>query len=204
MKPRTLIAHDHRLFMSGLERMLAAEFEIVGTVDELQSLPDAVLRFRPDVVLQCLSATPSVGLDIISHLHHSMPDTRIVVVTRWADGALAADALRRGASAYIHQSATEKELLNGVRAAVSRRPYVSPQLTSAMLDSLAQTGESTLTRRQVDVVRLLAQGKSMKEAADVLRMSPRTVAFHKYGVMRKLHMTNTAELVRFALNQRLL
>lgn len=201
MKPSTLIAHDHPLFASGLERLLAPHFDIVDTLHELPSLPDAVRRLQPEVVVQCLSATPSVGLDIISLIHRSMPDTRIVVVTMWAEGGLAADALRRGASAYIHQSATAAELLAGIRAALSRQPYVIAHVATAARDSWVETGEPILTPRQCEVVRLLAQGKSMKEVGNALSMSPRTVAFHKYGAMARFSIKNSAELVCFALTR---
>jgi DNA-binding NarL/FixJ family response regulator len=140
-------------------------------------------------------------LDIIRLIHHSMPDTRIVVVTMWAEGGLAADALRRGASAYIHQSATETELVAGIRAALSGQPYVTAHIATAAMDSSVETGEPILTPRQCEVVRLLVQGKSMKEVADVLRMSPRTVAFHKYSAMERFNIKTSAELVSFALTR---
>jgi DNA-binding NarL/FixJ family response regulator len=201
MKSRTLIAHDHPLFVSGLERMLASEFEIVGTMDDLRSLPEAVQQLRPDVLLQGLFSTPSIGLAMISQIRQSTPDTRIVVVTRWPDSEFAVDALRRGASAYLHLTSTEAELRDAIRATVSRKPFVTSHLAMAAIDALVGNINPALTRRQRDVVRLLVQGKSMKEAAAVLNMSPRTIAFHKYGVMRRLNMTSTAELVRFAVNQ---
>jgi DNA-binding NarL/FixJ family response regulator len=203
MKPRTLIAHDHPLFVSGLERMLAVDFDIVGTMDVLQSLPEAVERLRPDVVLQGLFSTPSMGLATISQIHQSTPDTRIIVVTRWPEGEFAVDAFRRGASAYLHLTSTEAELREAIHATVSRKPFVSSHLAMAAIDALVGNTNPALTPRQSEVVRLLVQGKSMKEAAAVLNMSTRTVAFHKYDVMRRLHMTSTAELVRFAVNQRL-
>lgn len=199
---RTLIAHDHQLFVSGLERLLAPDYDIVGAIHDLQLLLDAVRRLRPDLVLQDLSNSPSVGLRIITDIVQSMPETRIVVVTMWVDGTLVKEALKRGASAYVPQTATTAELLEGVRHALEGRRYVTSHLAIAAVGSLA-TVAPILTPRQIAVVRLLAQGRSMKEAASVLGLSQRTVAFHKYNVMQRLNIRSSAELVRFAITQHL-
>lgn len=194
---RTLIAHEHPVFVSGLERLLAPECDIVGTIHNLQLLPDAARRLRPDLVLQDLSTPPSVGLQIITDILQSTPHTRVAVMTMWAEGTLVTEALRRGACAYVPLTATTAELLEGIRHALIGRRYVTSHLAAPAMDSLA-TLRAILTPRQIAVVRLLAQGKSMKEAASVLGMSRRTVAFHKYNVMQRCHMGSSADLVRFA------
>lgn len=199
---RTLIAHDHQLFVSGLERLLTPDYDIVGAIHDLQLLLDAARRLRPDLVLQDLSNSPSVGLRIITDIVQSMPETRIVVVTMWVDGTLVTEALRRGASAYVPQTATTAELLEAVRHALAGRRYVASHLAIAAIGSLG-TVAPILTPRQIAVVRLVAQGRSMKEAASVLGLSQRTVAFHKYNVMQRFNIRSSAELVRFAITQHL-
>jgi DNA-binding NarL/FixJ family response regulator len=206
VRPRVVIGHDHRLFVAGLERLLAPEFDIAAAIDALLSLPEAVVRLRPELVFQGLSNTPQLGFDVITAIHESRPHTRIVVVTKWAEATFAAEAFRRGAFAYIPLASPEAELLAGARAAMSGTPYLSPCLTGATMASLASSGlveppELTLTTHQRNVVRLLAQGKSMKEVAVDLNVTARTVAFHKYKVMRKFDVKSSAELVRFALKR---
>ena len=128
---------------------------------------------------------------------------RIVVVTMWTDATLAAEVLRRGASAYIPQTSDPAELIVGVRAAMSDSPYVPPALSGPVIASLLTSRlegprKLVLTSRQREVLQLLAQGKSMKEVASALRTTPRTVAFHKYKVMGRLGIKSSAELVQFA------
>ena len=206
MKPRLLIGHNHRLFVEGLEQLLAMEFDIVGTSESLTSLPEAVRSLRPDVVVQGLSTAPQVGLEVISRIHDLSPTTRIAVVTMWADATLAVDALRHGASAYIPQTSSAAELLAGVRAAMSDGPYVPPELAGDVIaflltSSLEGPRKLVLTHRQREVLQLLAQGLSMKEVAAALQMTPRTVAFHKYKVMERLGIKSSAELVQFAVKR---
>ena|SRR5215831_7754083 len=122
----------------------------------------------------------------------------------WAEATLAADVLRRGASAYIPQTSPPAELLAGIRAAVSGGPYVPVDLAGGAIASLVTSSlegprRVLLTQRQRQMLQLLAQGKSMKEVASRLHMTPRTVVFHKYKVMQRLGMKSSAELVRFAL-----
>ena len=201
VNPRVVIGHDDRLFVAGLEYLLPPEFEIVDTVHTLALLPDAVRRLRPDVVVQGLSNRPEFGLDVIGRIHELRLDTRIVVVTMWRDAALATDALRRGASAYILSTSAPPELLAGIRAALSNDKYIPAGLAGELLTSVVTStidDRPEMTPRQRDVVRLLAQGKLMKEVASVLQMSPRTVAFHKYKVMEEFGIKTTAELVQLA------
>jgi DNA-binding NarL/FixJ family response regulator len=205
-KPRVIIADDHRLFAAGLERLLAPDCDIIATAYDGQTLLDDVRRLRPDVVVQDLSMPPLNGMTVIRGIHDVDPRIRIVVVTMWEDPALAAEAFRCGASAFLLKTCAVSELLEAVQFALQQKSYVTPLIASSMIESLthpAREGEADphLTARQREVLRLLAEGKSMKQAAAVLNLTVRTVAFHKYRMMQMLNIKTSAELVRFAVVQ---
>lgn len=205
-KPRVIIADDHRLFAAGLERLLAPDCDIIATAYDGQTLLDDVRRLRPEVVVQDLSMPPLNGMTVIRGIHDVDPRIRIVVVTMWEDPALAAEAFRCGASAFLLKTCAVSELLEAVQFALQQKSYVTPLIASGMIESLThpeREGEADphLTARQREVLRLLAEGKSMKQAAAVLNLTVRTVAFHKYRMMQMLNIKTSAELVRFAVVQ---
>jgi len=207
-KPRVIIADDHRLFAAGLERLLSVEFDIVTTVFDGRTLLDHVQRLRPDVVVQDLSLPPLNGINVIRTVRDIDPKIRVVVVTMWEDPELAAEAFRSGASAYLLKTCAVWELLEAVHFALDDKTYVSPMIASDTIQSLTTHvrnggGEPQLTPRQREVLRLLAEGKSMKEAAAALNLTVRTVAFHKYRMMSTLNIKTSAELVRFAVGQQI-
>lgn len=206
-QPRVIIADDHQLFAAGLERLLSPSCEIVATIHDSVTLVSEVRRLHPDVVVQDLSLPPLNGIDTIREIHTAHPQIRIVVVTMWDDAALAAEAFRSGASAYVLKTCAVPELLEAVRFAMDHKTYVTPAIASGMIETLTRPGreggaaDTHLTTRQREVLRLLAGGKSMKEVAAVLNLTVRTVAFHKYRMMQMLNIKSSAELVRFAVVQ---
>lgn len=181
---------------------------MVETTDNLLTLAERVRRVRPDLVIQGLSKTPQTGLETISLIQNTAPGARIVVVTRRLEAEFVVDAFRRGATAYIPATATQEELLEGITAALADTQYIAGSLSRAVIDwlvtsALDEPDVVTLTERQRAVVRLLAEGKTMKEIATALDITARTVAFHKYEVMAKLNISTSAELVRYAVKHRL-
>src|SRR5690242_9529279 len=166
-KPRVIIADDHRLFAAGLERLLAPYCDIVASIYDGLTLLDDVRRLRPDVVVQDLSLPPVNGIDIIRDIHELDSEIRIVVVTMWDDPAMAAEAFRRGASAYVLKTCAVPELIEAVQFALERKTYVTPSIASGMIQSLTRPErdgsdvDTSLTARQREVLRLLAEGKSM-------------------------------------------
>lgn len=205
-KPRVIIADDHRLFAAGLERLLAPDCDVIATAYDGQTLLDDVRRLRPDLVVQDLSMPPMNGMTVIRGIHDLDPRIRIVIVTMWEDPALAAESFRCGASAFLLKTCAVSELLEAVQFALHQKSYVTPLIASGMIESLTHStregdADPHLTARQREVLRLLAEGKSMKQAAAALNLTVRTVAFHKYRMMQMLNIKTSAELVRFAVVQ---
>jgi DNA-binding NarL/FixJ family response regulator len=208
MKPRVLIADDHTLLAEAFAKLLETECEVVGHVGDGVALLEAAPRLRPDVVVLDVAMPLLNGLDAGRRLKQQMPDVRLVFVTMNEDAELAASAFRIGASAYLLKRSAAAELLLAIREVMHRRHYVTPFVTKELVGSLINSLDHaspgrTLTPRQREVLQLLAEGRSMKEAASILNVSARTIAFHKYRMMEQLNIRTTAELVQFAVREHL-
>jgi DNA-binding NarL/FixJ family response regulator len=197
-----LIADDHAIVAEGLANLLRPEFAVVGTAKDGPQLLAAAHRLRPDVIVTDLTMP---GMNAIDTLHRLSADgltCKVVVLTMHADAELAAEALRAGASAFIVKHAAGRELIAGIHAVLRGKTYVTPELAPDVLNTLADPQASTggkLTPRQREVVRLLADGRTMKEVAATLGVSPRTVETHKYQMMATLGLRSTVELIRYAI-----
>jgi len=202
-----LLADDHAIVLEGLSSLLSADFELVGTVTDGAQLLETTERLRPDVVVTDLSMPGMNGLEVLRRLQTRAVPVKVIVLTMHAEAHLAADALRAGASGFIGKHAAGKELISAIRTVVRGERFITPQLASDVLAALAEgrpSGGGSLTTRQREVVSLIAEGRTMKEVAAGLRVSPRTVESHKYQVMQLLGLQTTADLVRYAIEHRLI
>jgi DNA-binding NarL/FixJ family response regulator len=147
------------------------------------------------------------GLDAGRQVKKVRPSTKLVYLTMHEDADLAAEAFRAGASAYLLKRSAASELLLAIREVMNGRSYTTPLITEGMLASFVNNGGRApaleLTVRQREVLQLLAEGLSMKQAAARLNVTPRTVAFHKYRMMQQLQIRSSAELVQYAVRQHL-
>jgi DNA-binding NarL/FixJ family response regulator len=206
--PRVLLADDHALLLEAFRHLLEPEFAVVGGITDGNQLVQAALDSRPDVVIVDISMPGLNGLKAGQQIAQLLPDTRLVFLTMHDDPALAAEAFRIGASAYVLKTAAPAELLKAIRAALGGGAYVSPGLAGSESESHRRrvadvAPDDALSPRERDVLRLLAQGHTMKEAAAVLGIATRTVAFHKYRIMRTLSLRSSAELLYYAIKRRI-
>jgi DNA-binding NarL/FixJ family response regulator len=201
-RPRVLLADDHELLLGAFEKLLTPECEIVGQVTDGRALVDAAEKLKPEVIVLDIAMPQLNGLDAARKIKQSLRDVKLVFVTMNEDGDLAAEAFRSGASAYLLKRSAASELATAIREVMQGRSYVTPLVTEGLVGSLLHIenhpGAHELTSRQREVLQLLAEGNSMKEVAAVLKLTPRTVAFHKYQMMDQLHIKSTAELIRYA------
>ena len=207
-KPRVIIADDHTLLVEAFEKLLAPECEVIAKVPDGRALLTAARELHPDVVLLDIAMPLLNGLDAARQIKQTDPSIKLVFVTMNEDPDLAAEAFRAGASAYLLKRSAGAELLTAIREAMKRRSYVTPLVTEGMLGSLLhppgrEREAHQLTTRQREMLQLLAEGKSMKEVASILNVTPRTVAFHKYRIMERLRIKTNAELIQFAIRQHL-
>jgi len=202
-KPRVIIADDHVLLAEAFEKLLSPECDVVAKVTDGRTLVETVRTVHPDIVLLDISMPLLNGLDAARLIHAIDASIRLIFVTMNDDPDLAAEAFRAGATAYLLKRSPANELLTAIRQSMRSRKYVTPLITEGMLGALmnpmrGETPRHELTLRQREVLQLLAEGKSMKQAADILGITARTVAFHKYRMMAQLKITSSAELIRLA------
>ena len=205
-KPRVILADDHTLLLEAFEKLLAPECDIVAKVADGRALLAAVREHHPDVVVLDLAMPLLNGIDAARQIKQEDRSVRLVFVTMNEDPDLAAEAFRIGASAYLLKRSAASELLVAIREVMKGRSYVTPLVTSGLVGSLLDQGERPkheLTPREREVLQLLAEGYSMKEAADMLNVTPRTIAFHKYRMMEQLGIRTTAELIQLAVKNHL-
>lgn len=202
VKPRVLLADDHALVRGAFERLLSAEFDVVGQVADGRALIASAEQLRPDVIVVDISMPLLNGLEAGRQIKQRQPDVKLVFLTMNEDAHLATEAFRCGASGYLLKSSAASELAAAIREVVQGRSYVTPMITGDLVGSLLRpdtvSSSNELTPRQREVLQLLAEGKSMKEVAGVLNLTTRTVAFHKYRMMEQLNVKSTAELIRYA------
>ena len=202
-RPRVLLADDHAILLDAFKQLLEPTYEIVGAVTDGRALVEAAHRLKPDVIVADISMPQLNGLDACEELTGQLPDTRLIFLTVNEDPDVAAEAVRRGAAGYLLKKAAASELFKALERVLDGRFYITPLITSepmAVFIARAQHsgGRHKLSLRQREVLQLLAEGRSMKEAADLLELSPRTIAFHKYTMMEQLGFKTGAELVQYA------
>ena len=179
---------------------------MIATAGDGLTLLGQTRRLAPDVVLLGMRMPPPSGVDLIGQIRQHAPSTRVVVVTTNDDPVVAAKALQAGAAGFVLKRCDRNESIRAIREVMGNRTYLTPQVAGGVikaLDSLrAREGQAEEpTSRQLDVLRLLVKGQSLKQAASSLNLTSRTVAFHKYAMMRRLKLRTSADLVRFAVER---
>ncbi|HKT33498.1 MAG TPA: response regulator transcription factor [Nitrospira sp.] len=206
-RPRVLLADDHRLVVEACVSLVEPECEVVGIVTDGRALLPKALALRPDVIVLDIGMPLLNGLDAGRHLKHSMPGVKLIFLTMNEDPDLAKEALALGASGFLLKTSAARELPEAIRTAMRGNTYVTSRASQRMVESFIEGRERSsageLTSRQREVLQLLAEGLTMKEAAGVLQVTARTVAFHKYRVMQQFRLKSNAELIQFAIDQRL-
>jgi DNA-binding NarL/FixJ family response regulator len=199
-RPRILMADDHLMLLDAFKALLEPDFDVVGTVTDGRMLLEECSRLHPDVVLLDVAMPLLNGLDAGRQLKAQRRSVKLIYLTMNPDPDLASEALRLGASGYLLKSSAAQELKQAIQEALRGRSYITPLITHDVVGSLInqRTAGPELTVRQREVLQLLAEGKSMKEVAAILDLTPRTVAFHKYRMMEQLRLKTSAELVKFA------
>jgi DNA-binding NarL/FixJ family response regulator len=208
MRPRVLLADDHRMLREVFARLLEPHCDVVGAVADGRALLDVAVELHPDIVVLDISMPLLNGVDAGRQLKLLLPEIKLIFLTVNEDPSVAAEAFRAGASAFLLKNSAASELLQAIDEVCQGHSYVTPLVAGGLVDSLIQHPPdpvaAQLSRRQREVLQLLAEGRTMKEAARILKIKPRTVAFHKYSMMDVLGIKNSAELVQYAIRQHIL
>jgi DNA-binding NarL/FixJ family response regulator len=205
---RVLIADDHRLVAETCKSTLEPEFEVVDVVTDGRTLVRATSSLKPDIVLLDIAMPHLNGLDAGEQIKAKLPKVKLVFLTMNTAADVAAEAFRRGGSAYVLKQSAADELLTALRKVARGESYLSPLITRETVTHLLnrpkdESNEKEITARQSEILQLLAEGKSMKEAAAVLDLKAGTIAFHKYRMMQTLGLKTNAELLEYAIKRQM-
>jgi two-component system, NarL family, response regulator NreC len=203
---RILIADDHAVVRSGLRALLAAdpELEVVGEAGDGDEALRLTATLEPDLVLLDISMPPDNGIQTARRLKESQPELRVLFLTMHEDESLLHEALHTGAAGYVIKRAEEAEILQAIHAAHRGDIYVHPAMTRALLHQPVTTEHrrgallDAPTRRELEVLRLLAKGNTNRQIAGLLSLSTRTVENHRANLMAKLGLVSRVELVNYA------
>ncbi|MBX5468702.1 MAG: response regulator transcription factor [Thermoleophilaceae bacterium] len=205
---KVVIADDHAVVRNGLRLLLDNEdgLEVVAEAGDVESALHYVRAHRPDVLVLDLNMPGGPTVPMIPRFREESPDTRVVVLTMQTDAAFARDALQAGASGYVLKEAASQELVEAVRLAASGGTYLNPQLGARLAAAPPEPSgpPDDLTERELEVLRLIALGHTNAEIAQQLYLSVRTVESHRAHIQQKLRRSTRAELVRYALDHKLL
>jgi DNA-binding NarL/FixJ family response regulator len=203
-RPKVLLADDHSLLCEAFTKLLEPHCDVVGTVGNGRAVLDAVVMLNPDIVILDIGMPLLNGMDAARQLRQAAPKVKIIFLTMNEDPDLAAEAFRLGAAGYLLKNSAAKELVQAIEQVSQGHSYVTPLATKDLVESFVlkpggapKSGE--MSSRQREVLQLLAEGHAMKSIARILKITPRTVAFHKYRLMDELNIKSNAELVHYAI-----
>lgn len=205
-RARILLADDHPMVLEGIARLLEDEFEVVGKVEDGLALVAAAQELKPDVIITDMSMPLLHGLEASRQLKQLVPASKVIFLTMHADVAYGKEIFESGASGYLLKRSAAAELIKAIHAVLRGQTYLTPLLFPDGQLPVEHSAESqvgilkNLTPRQREVLKLIAEGKSAKEIAEILSISVKTVQFHKEKLTDTLHMKTKADLTKFALS----
>jgi two-component system response regulator NreC len=202
-KIRIVIADDHAIVRRGLRQLLEDEgsYEVVAEASDIEAARRYVRGHRPDVLVLDLNMPGEASLDAIPQLRGEFPDTQIVVLTMQSEPAYARAALSAGVLGYVLKESADTELVDAVRAAMNGQHYLNPRLGARVAAEPPPGPPDGLSEREVEILRLIALGKTNSQVADDLFLSVRTVETHRSHIQQKLGLSGRSSLVRYALDK---
>jgi DNA-binding NarL/FixJ family response regulator len=207
---RILLADDHVMLLDILKDFLAPEFDVVGVAHDGRSMVDMAKLYHPEIIVADIAMPQLNGIDAVRMIRKESIESKILFLTSYDDLPLVEEAFQAGASGYVLKLGSAEELVQAIHCVERGGTYVTPLLAGDLVSSLLtsapghnSSGKAALSTRQREVLRFLAEGKTMKEVANLLNISTRTVETHKYEIMKHLGVKTTAELVQYAVRIRL-
>jgi DNA-binding NarL/FixJ family response regulator len=199
-RPRIVLADERRSFLIAYQELLQPEFDVVGTASDLTSLMAAAIELQPDVIVAALPSLTELGA--IHQLKKLVPRTKILAITKKEDALVASRILHGCASGILLRRTAKKELPRALRHLAEGKSYVTAFLAKQLAEGSSETHKA-LTHRQREVLQLLADGRTMRQAAEILNLTTRTVAFHKYRIMKDFGLHTNMDLIKLAIREHL-
>ena len=211
---RVLLADDHTLFRQGVRNLLSTEpdMQVVGEVANAGDAMQRAGELRPDVVLMDIGMPGFSSFEATRHIKKERPDTKVLFLTMYDDEDYLVEGMEVGGNGYVLKDCPASQLLSAIRDIHRGGSYLSPRMLSQLVDdfrSRVKTSSrtprfATLTGREKEVLKMLAEGQSVKDIAGVLNLSVKTVEAHKFNLMRKLDIHNKAQLVQYAIQKKII
>lgn len=213
-KIRIFVADDHTLFRQGVKTLLNAEadMEVVGEASNGAEATEKAAELRPDIVLMDIGMPGPSSFETARQIRRNRPETKVVFLTMYDDEDYLVEGMEVGASGYVLKDSPAGHLVAAIRDVHRGGSYLSPRMLSQLVDDFRtrmKTSErvprfATLTPREKEVLKMLAEGNSVKEVACQLNLSVKTVEAHKFNLMRKLDIHNKAQLVQYAIQKKII
>ena len=213
-KIRVLLTDDHTLFRQGIRTLLALEpdMEVAGEAGSASEAVNLARQTRPDVVLMDIGMAGMSSFEATRQIRKERPDTRVVFLSMYDDEDYLAECVDMGANGYILKESPADQLVTAIREVHRGGSYLSPRLLTRLVDDFRMQGNGparqprfgTLTKREREILKMLAEGKSVKEIASEFDLSVKTVEAHKFNLMRKLDIHNKAQLVQYAIQKKII
>jgi DNA-binding NarL/FixJ family response regulator len=208
---RILIADDHTLFRHGIRNLLAAEsdMEVVGEASNAAEVVELVPQARPDAVLMDIGMPGLTSFEAARQLRKEHPGIRVVFLSMYDDEDYVAECVEIGAAGYVLKDSPVDQLLTAIREVSRGGTFLTPRLLSRLVDGFRMNGRGgrplgALTKREREILKMLAEGRSVKEIATTFDLSVKTVDAHKFNLMRKLDIHNKAQLVQYAIQKKII
>jgi DNA-binding NarL/FixJ family response regulator len=214
-KIRVLLTDDHTLFRQGIRTLLAAEgdLEIVGEAANAAGAVELARQVRPNIVLMDIGMTGMSSFEATRQIRKERPETRVIFLSMYDDEDYLVECVEVGASGYVLKDSPADQVLRAIREVHNGGSFLSPRLLTRLVDGFRTQGRDgavrqprfgTLTKREREILKLLAEGKSVKEIATEFVLSVKTVEAHKFNLMRKLDIHNKAQLVQYAIQKKII
>ncbi len=211
MSLRILVVDDHAVVRRGVRSLLESRdgWEVCGEATTGRDAVEQSRRLRPDVVVMDLSLPELNGLDATRHILKDAPETEVLVLTMHQSEELARDVLQAGARGYVLKSDADENLIAAVDSLRQHKPFLTPAVTEFVLDGYIRdsadqdASRRAVTAREREIIQLIAEGKSNKNAASALKISVKTIEAHRANIMRKLHLRSVSDLVRYAIRNKI-
>ncbi len=214
-KIRILLTDDHTLFRQGIGTLLSAEpdMEVVGEAPNASDAVAQAAQLHPDIVLMDIGMTGMSSFEATRLIRKERPETRVIFLSMYDDEDYLAECMEMGASGYILKESPAEQLVSAVREVHRGGSYLSPRLLTRLVDDFRTQGRGgpmrqprfgTLTKREREILKMLAEGRSVKEIAGDFDLSVKTVEAHKFNLMRKLDIHNKAQLVQYAIQKKII